>query len=375
MTNPYYTASGTPATSSVGSSAPMRSEFTAIQAGFDKFPDFSAAVAGSFYIVNSGLTGVTTTGAGMKYDSGNLGIGMVPVNVLDISKNTTGNAIVSVKNANAGGAATARLIADNGTSSAQIIQLGASYSSSGINRANGMLVSTAGVGGITINTLAAQPIYFGINSVEKMRLTANGSVLVNSTVAVSNELMLLNQTSADAINLYLDCSANTPGQAVVCRADFKGSTPNDTTAEFLQCIDFSAARAILYSNGGLANFSANNVNLSDARVKATFQRYEDAEFSALETSFLSVDWGKFKYDDQSHDDWNHGYTAQGVAAAFVSTAPELVDYVDLGPKDGPKLKGVYETDLTNIGLALLARALKRIEHLELVIEKMQGKLA
>lgn len=58
MSNPYYTATGTPATSSAGASSPMRSEYTAIQAAFDKLPPFTAGTA---VIVNPGGTALVNT--------------------------------------------------------------------------------------------------------------------------------------------------------------------------------------------------------------------------------------------------------------------------------------------------------------------------
>lgn len=149
---------------------------------------------------------------------------------------------------------------------------------------------------------------------------------------------------------------------------FTGSSPNNAANYFLIGLGLSTTFFKLLSNGGLANFSANNVNLSDAMLKTDITPYADADLDALEESFKSVDWGTFKYKDQTHADPNHGYTAQGVEAAFAGVAPELVDETDLGPaaEDGTpqKHKCVYATDLTNIAHALLARALKRIEELE-----------
>lgn len=45
MTNPYYVASGTPSTGAFAASAPMRSEFDDVQAGFDLLPPLTAGTA------------------------------------------------------------------------------------------------------------------------------------------------------------------------------------------------------------------------------------------------------------------------------------------------------------------------------------------
>lgn len=59
MSNPYYTASGTPATGSFGASAPMRGEFDSIEAGFALLPQ--TLTANKAVVVNAGGTALTVT--------------------------------------------------------------------------------------------------------------------------------------------------------------------------------------------------------------------------------------------------------------------------------------------------------------------------
>lgn len=58
MSNPFYTASGTPATSSAGASSPVRSEYSAIEAGFNKLP---LLTAGTAIVANPGGTALVNT--------------------------------------------------------------------------------------------------------------------------------------------------------------------------------------------------------------------------------------------------------------------------------------------------------------------------
>lgn len=124
--------------------------------------------------------------------------------------------------------------------------------------------------------------------------------------------------------------------------------PNDATRYFGQLIGNVTERMTWRSNGGLANFQANDVNLSDARAKPDFERYTPEFLRSASLALEQVDWGRFKYADQTHDDWNHGPTAQGVRKAFSLIAPELVDEWQPGKSD---LLAVYETDLTHIAIA------------------------
>lgn len=60
LANDFYNASGAPATGGPGSSSQMRSEFSAIDDGFDKLPTLTAN-AGKAVIINGGATGLTVT--------------------------------------------------------------------------------------------------------------------------------------------------------------------------------------------------------------------------------------------------------------------------------------------------------------------------
>ena len=149
--------------------------------------------------------------------------------------------------------------------------------------------------------------------------------------------------------------------------------PNDATRNFLQGVGTVTERFTLRSNGGLANFSANNVNLSDLTVKPKFELYGEAGVmpSLWEAhKRMRGAWGRFKYDDQTHDDWNYGYGAQLVAEAFAHVAPELVDWWD----DKKKLKAVYATDLANITGAIVTEVQYRVDyHEEKIAELLSWK--
>ena len=78
---------------------------------------------------------------------------------------------------------------------------------------------------------------------------------------------------------------------------------------------------------------------------------------------VKICWSRFKYHDQTHDDWNYGFIAQDIQARFGAFAPELVDGWDDLPS-GTGLLAVYHEDLHNIGHAVLSAAQRRIEAME-----------
>jgi hypothetical protein len=88
-------------------------------------------------------------------------------------------------------------------------------------------------------------------------------------------------------------------------------------------LHFIKRRFEVRSNGGIANFQANNVNLSDERTKKDIEPLE-----SYWDKFKEIEIVKFKYKDQTHDDFNIGVIAQQVEAV----APEFVDVDGWGSK-------------------------------------------
>jgi hypothetical protein len=226
-------------------------------------------------------------------------------------------------------------------------------------------VYTGPAGEVTVLTKGAQPISFYTNDTQRGLIDANGVFVLNNTGPQSNERFHLTDTAAAGVAAWFSNNNAAPTTPIIHNIVFIASAPNNASAAFTRCHDTGGIRKMDLSNGGISNYAANNVNLSDASVKGAVEPYDDTQLDALQASFLQVNWGRFKYLDQTHTDWNHGYTAQGVEEAFALTAPELVDETEIGTKgDGAKRKGVYDSDLTHIAMALLARALARIAALE-----------
>jgi hypothetical protein len=114
----------------------------------------------------------------------------------------------------------------------------------------------------------------------------------------------------------------------------------------------------MLSNGGLSNFSANNVNLSDQREKKDIQ----LAGSYLE-KICAIPVKTFLFNDQTDSDLNLGVIAQDVQAV----APELVSESDWGTKDEPKMRlSIYQTDFQ---YALM----KSIQELAIKVSALEAK--
>jgi hypothetical protein len=157
----------------------------------------------------------------------------------------------------------------------------------------------------------------------------------------------------------------TTGGSYGCNIVFSVA-PNNTASAFFAGSDSSAERYRMYANGGLANYQSNNVNLSDERTKK--------EISPLESywnKFKALEIVKFKYKDQTHDDFNIGVIAQQVE----SVAPEFVDVDGWGEtkNDEAPLKSIYTADLYHASIGVLKEAMAKIETLEAEIQTLKNK--
>ena len=197
-----------------------------------------------------------------------------------------------------------------------------------------------------------------ISFTQAMTLDASGNLLVGTTSTSQSHKIIGLTAGAWATQLYSTWS--TANQNYGLNIAYSAATPNGTGNDFLYCADNTTLRASFRSNGGLANYSANNVNLSDERVKT-----EITPAPSWLSKINAIEVVNFKYKDQTHDDFNLGAIAQQVQ----SVAPELVDTDGYGetPEDGVPLMAIYETDLKYA-------MLKAIQELSAELNELKAKV-
>lgn len=176
------------------------------------------------------------------------------------------------------------------------------------------------------------------------------------------------------------------------RIQYSGSAPNGTGNEFLYCDDNASGgtlRAAIRSNGGLANYSANNVNLaSDERLKK-------------DISLLATTWDKlkqievvnFRYKDCNEGDpLLYGVIAQQVQpivpelVVVTREAKEAVEAKDAvldengkviepaveAKEATPDYYGIREQPMYWLAIKALQEAMARIEKLEAEVAALKG---
>jgi hypothetical protein len=187
-----------------------------------------------------------------------------------------------------------------------------------------------------LNTNGANPILFATNGAERMRIDSSGNLLVGTTTSTTEKLRIF-QSAANSIAFLRNSNATT---VYGIQIEYSARTPNTTGEEFIYCGD-TAPRFTARSNGGIANYSANNVNLSDRREKTNFSPSK----SYLDV-ICAIPVQTFNYIDQNMET-DGGLTLGVIAQDVQAVAPELVMESNWASRDqDPKMRlSIYQTDL------------------------------
>jgi hypothetical protein len=214
---------------------------------------------------------------------------------------------------------------------------------------------------------AATGVTWVVNGTDRMRINTQGYLKASNdgtyqgATGTYHELRNNNNQPVAWIT-----NSRTVGTEEMIRIKLTGYSPNSASSWFIYADDATTPRFYVRSDGGIGNYQANNTNLSDERTKK--------EITPLESywnKFKAIEIVKFKYKDQTHDDYNIGVIAQQVE----SVAPEFVDIEGFGktPEDGVPLKSIYEADLYHATIKVLQEAMAKIETLEARVQYLENK--
>jgi len=234
-------------------------------------------------------------------------------------------------------------------------------STSGTGAGNGFYVGTSGADALVYH-YENGPLLFATNGTERARITSGGFFKSSNTGTYIGSTGAYHELISDSTNsvAYI---RNTNASPTGLDLSYSAASPNGTGNPFLYCQDSTALRASIRSNGGLANYSANNVNLSDRREKTNFapaKNYLDV--------ICAIPVQTFNYLDQNVED-DPGLTLGVVAQDVQEVAPELVMESNWGTEEEPKMRlSIYQTDLQ---YALM----KSIQELKAIVDAQAAEIA
>jgi hypothetical protein len=211
---------------------------------------------------------------------------------------------------------------------------------------------------------AADTIAFAEGGSEAARIDSSGRLLVGtSTVESGNERFVVKgDPNGDYLASFVATSPSTAPFGLWIK--YSAVSPNNTSARFLDCADSTTTRLEIRSNGGIANYSANNVNLSDYNAKKDIA-------PAAGTWDCLKEWEivNFRYKDQPDDaDLNMGVIAQQVA----ESCPEVITAFQEATEDQPEKLGVKDQQMMWMAIKALQEAQLRIETLEAKVAALEG---
>ena len=238
----------------------------------------------------------------------------------------------------------------------------------GVDSSSGGALATGSAAYSTvIGSSTATSLHLISNGVVGATLDTSGNLLVGTTSQLgSGKVGVLKSTAGQVLVLQNSVVPVLFGDAPYgISISYTGGAPNNTQSEFLYFDDNTPTlRMSVRSNGGIANYSANNVNLSDRREKTNF-----APAKSYLDVICAIPVQTFNYIDQNFEE-DDGLTLGVVAQDVQAVAPELVMESNWAGKDEePKMRlSIYQTDLQ---YALM----KCIQEQQALITQLQADVA
>lgn len=211
----------------------------------------------------------------------------------------------------------------------------------------------------TLTVIGSTLRLFG-GSASGATIDSSGNLLVGQTAQTTTERVGVTFIGNNNGAYFYNTSASPTGTGVT--VNYGNVTGTNTTTCFLFTGRTAGTdRFYVYGNGGIANYQANNVNLSDRREKTNF-----APAKSYLDAICAIPVQTFNYIDQSEDDL--GLTLGVVAQDVQAVAPELVSESNWGTEAEPKTRlSIYQTDLQ---YALM----KCIQELKAEVDSLKAKL-
>ena len=232
----------------------------------------SIITAGGISTQKALWVGTTSRLVGNVQADGLLGVGMAPVNIVDITQTQDAASFVKFKNISTGVSASASFVLSNSATTSYMSFFGTGVTAVGLNRPDGLSINSGGAGGLTLQTAGAQNIYFGSSQIETMRLTSAGLLGIGGTPTTQALNIFGTSTSTTSTNpagiRFFDNGFSTAAHIVIRNVALQYNVPTGGAHAFV-INDSEVARFSSAGNLLLGATAAVDVNEEKLLVKYT----------------------------------------------------------------------------------------------------------
>jgi hypothetical protein len=198
-------------------------------------------------------------------------------------------------------------------------------------------------------------VIFKSADTERMRITSGGFTKMSNDGTYFGSTGTYHELRSNVAD-FATIISNTASSPSGLFVQYVNASPNGTGNSFLYCRDSSLTdRFVLRSNGGLANYSGNNVNLaSDKRLKKDIIPLSN-EWDRLK----QIEVVKYKYKDSQDKTDLYGAIAQQIQEIY----PDLVVVTREATETEPEYYGLREQPFQWLTTKVLQEAMAKIEEL------------
>jgi hypothetical protein len=192
---------------------------------------------------------------------------------------------------------------------------------------------------------------------------ASGRIRIGG-VSGGNDIFRALQSAAQSTATFENSNGSAPTGISLY---FSGTTPNNTTQDFLNCGDPTNAKLYIYSNGTVSNRTGTYNTISDVKIK---QDIVDA--GSQWNDIKAVRFRKYRLIDDVKANSDAPYLLGVVAQELEETSPNLIDEC-FDKYSGEMTKGVKTSVLLMKAAKALQEAMERIETLEAKVTALENK--
>ena len=223
---------------------------------------------------------------------------------------------------------------------------------------------------VQLGTPASIPLQFLIGGVPRLTISSGGDASFSGSVTADGGMVINGNAGLTANNYgsgknssFLSSHASQPQGILI---HYTAASPNGTGNLFIECKDTSTQRFTVRSNGGVANYSGNNVNLaSDIRLKKDIVNLP-SEWDRLK----QIKVVNYRYKDSDEERVLYGAIAQQVQEIY----PNLVEVTVEATKTKPEYFGLREQPFQWLTTKVLQEAMTKIESQQTIIEDLKARI-